>query len=186
MGKLQTLSGIFEKKADITETLNSLKEKVKIFSGAYKGVLYNEIEKDINKIIIDISEHIENREITHEIMIQAEKHLIILENRATKEQSFRKTNCGSPNRDDKKLVKMRKELENIGNEFETLSTNDVDSFTHLKSRLDLVTLELDQLKNLNKNEQQMKIFIQNEIEALRITVDAKIYTAKEGRSHLIL
>nr|XP_023020142.1 daple-like protein [Leptinotarsa decemlineata] len=185
--KLRYLMKVMEKKASIQETLTALKEKVNRFSGAYKGVLYNKIEKDLNKIIIDASEHIDNKTISDEVTRQAEKHLKILEHRATRDQSFRRAISERPIAiDDEKIMKLRAEVENIRNDMEIVAGNDVDSFMHLKSRLDLVILELDQLKKLNENEEQMKTSIQNEVDALKIIVDAKISTALENRNILLM
>ncbi|CAG9820308.1 unnamed protein product [Phaedon cochleariae] len=187
LSRFQSISRILEKKTDIKLNLDSLKEKVKRFSGAFRGVLYNKLEKDLNRILVDTSEYIENKRVADGITRETEKQLKILESRASLAQSFRGSLTEIPIMETgDKLNNLKMELEKIRNELQANSNNDINFYRRLRSRLDLVTLDMYQLKNLNENEDQVKILMYNDIDSLKSTVDAKIALGENSLNSTIV
>lgn len=156
---------------DVTKTLENLKDRINRFSGPYKGVLYNAIEKDLNKILIDAEANINNKFISDPIVKDTEKFLNILEQRATKDQSFRQS---KKKEDNEKMSALKEELQAIKNDIDDTPMNAINLFIGLNSRLDLIKLSLDQLKNLDEYIGHQKEIIYNEIETLKNVVEAKI------------
>ncbi|KAJ8972021.1 hypothetical protein NQ314_000403 [Rhamnusium bicolor] len=160
--------------------LSNLKEKVRRFSGAYKGVLYNKIEKDLNKLLIDVGETIGDKETVDDLVKDVEKHLKILEHRATKDQSFRRTISETAKHEEDQLVKLKSDLMNIKAAIDTTPTNGVNLFVGLKSRLDLVKLGLDQLKFSSEDDEKQKEILYNEVDTFKNLVEAKIGLGKQA------
>ncbi|XP_018573724.1 major antigen isoform X2 [Anoplophora glabripennis] len=168
------------------EKLNSLKGKVNRFTGAYGGVLYNQIEKDLNRLLVDVTASISDEIISNDITKDVEKHLKILEHRATKDQSFRRTisETKSKSEDEEKLTKLKIDLLNIKATIDTTPANAEDGFLKLKSRLDLVKFGLDQLRFSLEEEENQKDVLYNEVETLKNEVEAKISLAREAMRQL--
>ncbi|VEN47273.1 unnamed protein product [Callosobruchus maculatus] len=175
-------NNVFYEDAGIKEmkkTLASLKEKVSRFTGAYKGVLYNKLEKELNKLLLDASEKLEDKPLADLIVKESEKYLKILEHRATKDQSFRSSKSPK-NEDEENLTKLKMDLQNIKKDIDTTPSNGINLFLGLKSRLDLVKLGLDQLKHLDENDEHQKHILYNEVDTLKNVVDAKIALSKQS------
>ncbi|KAJ8923156.1 hypothetical protein NQ315_001710 [Exocentrus adspersus] len=164
------------------QKLNALKEKVNRFSGAHRGVLYNQIDKDLKKLLVDVTERVSDKTVAEEITNDVEKHLKILEQRATKDQSFRRpSNQGKTgNEDEEKLMKLKNDLLNIKTTIDTTPTNAENLFMGLKGRLDLVKLGLDQLKFTSEDEEKQRDILYNEVETLKNMVEAKISLARQA------
>nr|CAI5844458.1 unnamed protein product [Callosobruchus analis] len=164
---------------EMKRTLAALKEKVSRFTGAYKGVLYNKLEKELNKLLLDASEKLEDKPLADLVVKESEKYLKILEHRATKDQSFRSSK--SPKTEDEEnLTRLKMDLQNIKKDIDTTPSNGINLFLGLKSRLDLVKLGLDQLKHLDENDEHQKHILYNEVDTLKNVVDAKIALSKQS------
>lgn len=164
------------------EKLDSLKGQVSRFTGPYKGILYNQIEKDLNKLLVDVTASVDDKALADDIMKNVEKYLKILEHRATKDQSFRRTlsDRKSRNEDEEKLTKLKSDLLNIKAEIDTTPTSSENLFLGLKSRLDLVKLGLDQLKFSLDEEDRQKEILYNEVETWKNEVEIKISLARQA------
>ncbi|CAH2008928.1 unnamed protein product [Acanthoscelides obtectus] len=188
--KVYLLMNLLDKKAnnvyyedpeikEMKRILSGLKEKVNRFTGAYKGVLYNKLEKELNKLLLDASEKLEDKPLADLIVKESEKYLKILEHRAMKDQSFRSSK--SPKTEDEEnLSKLKLDLQTIKKDIDTTPSNGINLFLGLKSRLDLVKLGLDQLKHLDENDEHQKHILYNEVDTLKNVVDAKIALSKQS------
>lgn len=164
------------------EKLDSLKGQVNRFVGPYKGILYNQIEKDLNKLLVDVTANVDDKVLADDIMKNVEKYLKILEHRATKDQSFRRTinETKTRNEDQEKLTKLKSDLMNIKAAIDTTPTNAENLFLGLKSRLDLVKLGLDQLRFTLEEEEKQREILYNEVETLKNEVEIKISLARQA------
>lgn len=156
---------------EVRKTLEVLRDRIDRFNGPYKGVLYNSIEKDLNKILIDADANITDKLVLDEIIKKTEKYLKILENRATKDQKLDQPKKLEHN---EKMSALKEELQAIKSDIDNTPINAINIFIGLNSRLDLIKLSLDQLKNLDENTEHQKEIIYNEIETLKNVVEAKI------------
>ncbi|CAH1135788.1 unnamed protein product [Ceutorhynchus assimilis] len=155
--------------------LNMLSDKVKRFSGTYKGVVYNNIERDLNKLLLDVGEQVEDKMSSDEIVKETERLLKILESRSSLAQSFHAKPDETKTEEQAGMAKIKRDLNEIKREIDKTAENNVDAFIGLQSRLDLVSLELGQIparsnENLAK---EMEIF-SNETQTLKNVVDAKV------------
>ncbi|KAJ8986124.1 hypothetical protein NQ317_005594 [Molorchus minor] len=163
------------------EKMENLKDKVNRFTGGYKGVLYNKIEKDLNKLLVDISDTVDDKDVADEIVKDAEKNLKILENKATRDQSFRRTlNDNRKNENEEQLAKLKSDLLDIKKSIDTTPTNAVNLFIGLRSRLDLVKIGLDQLKISIEDEEKQREVLKSEVDSLKTVVEAKIALARQA------
>ncbi|XP_060521689.1 uncharacterized protein LOC132699159 [Cylas formicarius] len=174
LNKLQEKSTYYreydENVKQIRDKLASVKDMVGRFSGTYKSVLYNKIERDLNKILLEI-ESIDDKNATDEITAEVEKNLKILEQRASKAQSFRKP--GDENVSP--TLKIKENLSSIREQIDKTPVQDVKALIGLQGRLDLVKLELDQIssKSNERLEKEKEIFY-NEAQSLKNVVEAKL------------
>ncbi|XP_066139551.1 uncharacterized protein [Euwallacea fornicatus] len=155
--------------------LQQLGEQVNRFSGIYKGVLYNQIERDLNKLLLDVGEKVEDHS-SAEIVKEAERLLKILEQRSSMAQSFRGNKVPEAQSDEQlNMTKIKRDLVNIKRGIDRTPDNNVDAFVGFQSRLDLVNFELSQVPaRSNENLTKEKEICSNEAQTLKNVVDAKI------------
>ncbi|XP_066261993.1 putative leucine-rich repeat-containing protein DDB_G0290503 [Euwallacea similis] len=155
--------------------LQQLGEQVKRFSGTYKGVLYNQIERDLNKLLLDVGEKVEDYS-SAEMVKEAERLLKILEQRSAMAQSFRGNKFPEAQSDEQlNMTKIKRDLVNIKREIDRTPENNVDAFVGFQSRLDLVNFELSQIPaRSNENLAKEKEICSNEAQTLKNVVDAKV------------
>ncbi|CAH0563966.1 unnamed protein product [Brassicogethes aeneus] len=140
------------KEGVIKEELNKLKDQVKRFSGGYKNVLYNEIETRLNKLLLQVSEGIQDENTVQEFVREIEKHLKILEQRSTKAQSFRESLGTSSLSKKQKELNMEKQINEINEDLSIIKSEiRIMDPLALKGRLNLLIIELDHL-NLKSDE----------------------------------
>ncbi|XP_050299451.1 uncharacterized protein LOC126738251 [Anthonomus grandis grandis] len=162
----------------IKEQLQQLNEKVKRFSGTYKSVLYNSIERELNRLLTDVLEQVEDKTWSDEITKETERLLKILEQRSSLAQSFKSndTKLG----EQAGMSKIKNDLFNIKREIDRTAENDVKTFIGLQSRLDLVNLELSRIASKsNENLEKEKEIVANETQTLKNVVDAKVALSQQ-------
>ncbi|XP_030754341.1 myosin-1-like isoform X2 [Sitophilus oryzae] len=161
---------------EIKDKLQELNDKVKRFSGTYRGVLYNSIERDLNKLLLTIGDTVEDNSTTDQIKNDIERLLKILEQRSSLAQSFRTSKVdGALNEDQVGLNKIKTDLMHIKNDLDRTPDDNILNFIRLHSRLELVSLELGQIPNkANEHVEKEKEILSNEVSTLKVVVDAKI------------
>ncbi|KAJ8923157.1 hypothetical protein NQ315_001711 [Exocentrus adspersus] len=134
------------------------------------------------KLLVDVTERVSDKTVAEEITNDVKKHLKILEQRATKDQSFRRPSNQrkTGNEDEEKLMKLKNDLLNIKTTIDTTPTNAENLFLGLKGRLDLVKLGLDQLKFTSEDEEKQRDILYNEVETLKNMVEAKISLTRQA------
>ncbi|KAL1494547.1 hypothetical protein ABEB36_010128 [Hypothenemus hampei] len=171
--RLQEKHPYSQDEAAIKKHLQTLNDKVKRFSGTYKGVIYNQIERDLNKLLVG-AEEIEDKFFSEEIVKHTEQLLRILEQRASMAQSFRGTST-EMYENHKGIDKIKNDLADIKTQMDGTPDNQVDAFVNLQSRLDLVNFELGQIAaRSDENLAKEKEICTNEAQTLRNVVDAKV------------
>ncbi|XP_049817769.1 probable DNA double-strand break repair Rad50 ATPase [Aethina tumida] len=147
--------------------LTKLKEQIRRFTGGHKNVLYNTIEKKMNKLLVDANECFSDEESRKEVVSDIEKHLKILEQRSTKPQSFRQSlNSESLLKLDKKREKIEAQLLAINESLSGIKNEiRIETPDSLNARLNLLKMELEQLfLKVEDNHKQKVVELLEDIE----------------------
>lgn len=170
---------------ELRSKLEVLSEKVKRFSGTYKGVLYNKLERELNKLLLDAGEKVKNKIWAEEIVKETERLLRILEQRSSVAQSFRANKLPeSRSEEQQNMTKIKRDLLNIKREIDRTPDSKVEQFIGFQSRLDLVNFELSQINTRsNENLAKEKEIYVNETETLKNVVDAKVALSQQPAVH---
>lgn len=170
---------------ELRTKLQALSEKVKRFSGTYKGVLYNQLERELNKLLLDAGEKVKNKIWAEELVKEAERLLKILEQRSSVAQSFRGNKISETRTEEQQnMTKIKRDLLNIKREIDRTPDSNVEQFIGFQSRLDLVNFELSQINTRsNENLAKEKEIYVNETETLKNVVDAKVALSQQPAVH---
>ncbi|KAH1016163.1 hypothetical protein HUJ04_007432 [Dendroctonus ponderosae] len=160
--------------------LQELKGKVPNFSGISGGVQYNQIERGLNKLLLNIGE-LSSKPLSNTLTQEIEKLSKILESRASQPQSFKKsTEHDTTEGEHIEMLKIKNALLQLKLDIDQAAVGSIDDCLRFQTRLDLIKFELSQIVvKSNENLAKEKEIYMSETETLMKVINMKISPGKE-------
>ncbi|XP_044272809.1 synaptonemal complex protein 1-like [Tribolium madens] len=134
-----------EEEKKFNQDLRKLKEKVNRYSGTYKNVLYNAIERDLDRHLTNVDKVFKDTSVALKVKRDIENSKMILEQKSNNDQNYT-TMKG------KELTEIRQNLENVKQELTKIQPLTKEELDQLDARLTLSILALDNIKDDHSSE----------------------------------
>ncbi|XP_008197522.2 rootletin [Tribolium castaneum] len=131
-----------EEERRFNQSLRKVKEKVNRYSGTYRNVLYNAIERDLDKHLRDVDRVFKDSNLALKVRRDIENCKMILEQKSSKNNNVKRV----------ELAEVRQNVESVKEKLTKIQPLTEEELAQLDARLTLSLLALDNFKDDDSSE----------------------------------